>query len=91
MVASVMKLSSLSLLSILKFLKIFFLPFESRFDYGVNPQRAERFYPEIRKYYPDLKDGSLEPGYSGIRPKLTGPGQKPADFIIQVIFCSQKH
>ncbi|KAH0912251.1 hypothetical protein HID58_035572 [Brassica napus] len=62
---------------------IFFLLFESRFDYGVNPQRAERFYPEIRKYYPDLKDGSLEPGYSGIRPKITGPGQKAADFIIQ--------
>nr|VDC62813.1 unnamed protein product [Brassica rapa] len=57
--------------------------FLNKFDYGVNPQRAERFYPEIRKYYPDLKDGSLEPGCSGIRPKITGPGQKAADFIIQ--------
>ncbi|KAG2258290.1 hypothetical protein Bca4012_021587 [Brassica carinata] len=57
--------------------------FLNKFDYGVNPQRAERFYPEIRKYYPDLKDGSLEPGYSGIRPKLSGPKQPPADFVIQ--------
>ncbi|CAF2048063.1 unnamed protein product [Brassica rapa] len=57
--------------------------FLNKFDYGVNPQRAEKFYPEIRKYYPDLKDGSLEPGYSGIRPKLSGPKQHPVDFIIQ--------
>lgn len=55
-----------------------------RFDYSVNPNSAERFYPEIRKYYPNLKDGSLEPGYSGIRPKLSGPSQLPADFVIQV-------
>lgn len=57
--------------------------FLNRFDYSVNPERAERFYPEIRKYYPKLKDGSLEPGYSGIRPKLSGPGQIPCDFAIQ--------
>ncbi|KAJ0974666.1 hypothetical protein J5N97_016631 [Dioscorea zingiberensis] len=57
--------------------------FLNRFDYSVNPDRAKRFYPEIRKYFPDLKDGSLEPGYSGIRPKLSGPKQPPADFVIQ--------
>ncbi|WVZ13477.1 hypothetical protein V8G54_011043 [Vigna mungo] len=57
--------------------------FQNKFDYSVNPNRAERFYPEIRKYYPNLKDGSLEPGYSGIRPKLSGPSQLPADFVIQ--------
>lgn len=45
---------------------------------------AKRFYPEIRKYYPSLKDGSLEPGYAGIRPKLSGPMQTPSDFIVQV-------
>ncbi|KAL1191524.1 L-2-hydroxyglutarate dehydrogenase [Cardamine amara subsp. amara] len=57
--------------------------FLNKFDYRVNPQRAEKFYPEIRKYYPDLKDGTLEPGYSGIRPKLTGPKQPTSDFVIQ--------
>ncbi|XP_010525457.1 PREDICTED: L-2-hydroxyglutarate dehydrogenase, mitochondrial-like [Tarenaya hassleriana] len=57
--------------------------FLNRFDYVVNPKRAEKFYPEIRKYYPELKDESLEPGYSGIRPKLSGPKQPPADFVIQ--------
>ena len=56
-----------------------------RFDYSVNPTRCSVFYPVIRKYFPNLKDGSLEPGYSGIRPKLSGPGQPPSDFVIQVL------
>lgn len=58
--------------------------FLNRFDYTVRADRGDRFYPEIRKYFPNLKDGSLEPGYSGIRPKLSGPGQAPSDFVIQV-------
>ncbi|KAI9153111.1 hypothetical protein LWI28_006037 [Acer negundo] len=57
--------------------------FLNKFDYSVNASHAEMFYPEIRKYYPSLRDGSLEPGYSGIRPKLSGPGQSPVDFVIQ--------
>ncbi|GMH08088.1 hypothetical protein Nepgr_009928 [Nepenthes gracilis] len=57
--------------------------FLNRFDYSVCPDKADRFYPEIRKYYPSLKDGSLEPGYAGIRTKLSGPRQMPADFVIQ--------
>lgn len=59
-----------------------------RFDYSVCSKRVELFYPEIRKYYPNLKDGSLQPGYSGIRPKLSGPRQSPTDFLIQVISCT---
>lgn len=55
-----------------------------RFDYSVSADRANQFYSEIRKYYPDLKDGSLEPSYAGIRPKLSGPGHGSVDFIIQV-------
>ncbi|KAL0453179.1 UNVERIFIED_CONTAM: L-2-hydroxyglutarate dehydrogenase, mitochondrial [Sesamum latifolium] len=38
--------------------------FLNLFDYSVPGDRANRFYPEIRKYYPYLKDGSLEPGYA---------------------------
>ncbi|GJN17397.1 hypothetical protein PR202_gb04459 [Eleusine coracana subsp. coracana] len=57
--------------------------FLNRFDYTVNPTRCSRFYPVIRKYFPNLKDGCLEPGYSGIRPKLSGPGHPPSDFVIQ--------
>jgi len=52
-------------------------------DYRVDPARGERFYNEIRKYWPDLADGGLQPAYSGIRPKLSGPGEANADFVIQ--------
>lgn len=57
--------------------------FLNMFDYSVSRERANQFYAAIRKYYPNLKDGSLEPGYAGIRPKLSGPKQAPADFVIQ--------
>ncbi|CAL1379938.1 unnamed protein product [Linum trigynum] len=57
--------------------------FLDKYDYTVDASQAEGFYPAIRKYYPNLKDGSLEPGYSGIRPKVTGPGQSAGDFVIQ--------
>jgi L-2-hydroxyglutarate oxidase LhgO len=29
-----------------------------------------------------LKDGALSPDYSGVRPKIVGPGQLSADFLI---------
>ena len=52
-------------------------------DYEVNPARGESFYAAIRRYWPGLPDGALQPGYSGIRPKIVGPGQPGQDFIIQ--------
>jgi L-2-hydroxyglutarate oxidase LhgO len=52
------------------------------YDYEVDPARAESFYPAIRTYWPGLPDGTLVPDYSGIRPKLTGPGEPAADFLI---------
>ncbi len=53
-----------------------------RESYTVDPRRAEAFYDRIRAYWPGLPDGSLVPDYCGIRPKLSGPGEKPADFMI---------
>ncbi len=53
-----------------------------RYDYNVDPARASSFYPAIRTYWPGLPDGTLVPDYSGIRPKLTGPGEPAADFMI---------
>ncbi|MEZ2330217.1 NAD(P)/FAD-dependent oxidoreductase [Mesorhizobium sp. RCC_202] len=52
-------------------------------DYRVDPARAERFYGAIRKYWPDLADGALQPAYSGIRPKLSSQGKADGDFVIQ--------
>lgn len=52
-------------------------------DYAVDPARAERFYPAIRKYWPTLPDGALMPSYSGIRPKIVPPAVATQDFLIQ--------
>ncbi len=52
-------------------------------DYSVDPARAERFYAAVRTYYPELRDGSLQPDYCGIRPKLHGPGEPQPDFMVQ--------
>ncbi len=49
----------------------------------------DKFYSEIRKYYPSLPDRALQPDYAGIRPKLSGSGELTADFLIQVILTSQ--
>src|SRR5271170_4264892 len=51
-------------------------------NYAVDPRRADSFYDRIRAYWPGVPAGSLVPDYCGIRPKLTGPGEKPADFMI---------
>ncbi|MHA7874538.1 NAD(P)/FAD-dependent oxidoreductase [Roseivivax sp.] len=52
-------------------------------DYGVDPARAEAFETAIRRYWPGLPEGRLEPDYSGVRPKLRGPGGGAFDFEIQ--------
>jgi L-2-hydroxyglutarate oxidase LhgO len=54
-----------------------------RIDYAVDPARAERFYPAIRKYWPALPDGALMPSYSGMRPKIVPPQIASQDFVIQ--------
>jgi L-2-hydroxyglutarate oxidase LhgO len=53
-----------------------------REDYDVDPARADSFYARIRTYWPGLPDGALYPDYSGIRPKLSGPGEPARDFMI---------
>jgi L-2-hydroxyglutarate oxidase LhgO len=52
-------------------------------DYAVDPARAERFYPAIRRYWPALPDGALMPSYSGMRPKIVPPAVAVQDFLIQ--------
>lgn len=52
-------------------------------DYDVDPRRAEVFYAAIRTYYPGLKDGAIEPGYAGMRPKISPKGTQAADFVVQ--------
>jgi L-2-hydroxyglutarate oxidase LhgO len=54
-----------------------------RINYAVDPARAAGFAEAIRRYWPGLPAGALQPGYAGIRPKISGPGEPPADFVIQ--------
>ena len=52
-------------------------------DLLVDPKRGDAFYAEVRKYWPGLKDGALQAGYAGIRPKLQAAGVAAGDFVIQ--------
>ena len=52
-------------------------------NYEVDPRRAESFYASIRRWWPELKDGALAPGYAGIRPKIVPPGAPAQDFVVQ--------
>ena len=51
-------------------------------DYTVDPHRGDKFYAAIRTYWPGMPDDSLQPGYAGIRPKISGPKEPAADFSI---------
>lgn len=50
-------------------------------DYSVDESRAAMFYKEVSKFWPTLDPAQLQPGYSGQRPKATGPGEE-GDFVI---------
>jgi L-2-hydroxyglutarate oxidase LhgO len=53
-------------------------------DYAVDPSRGALFAESIRRYWPSIRVEDVVPGYAGIRPKLAGPGEVPADFRIEV-------
>ena len=52
-------------------------------DYTVDPSRSDSFYAAVRTYWPGLKDGALQPGYAGIRPKIVPKGAPAQDFVVQ--------
>jgi L-2-hydroxyglutarate oxidase LhgO len=54
----------------------------AQIDYTVSPGIAARFAPVIAHYWPGIREEMLTPDYSGVRPKLSGPGQAAADFRI---------
>ncbi|HLL19373.1 MAG TPA: NAD(P)/FAD-dependent oxidoreductase [Rubrivivax sp.] len=51
-------------------------------DYTVDPGRAAPFEAAIRRYWPGLPTGALQPGYCGVRPKIHGPNESAPDFRI---------
>ncbi|SCU96952.1 LAFA_0G08988g1_1 [Lachancea sp. 'fantastica'] len=53
-------------------------------EYKVNVNNLEKAARAIKKYYPHIKTQDLQPAYSGIRPKLGGPGETALkDFYIR--------
>ncbi len=52
-------------------------------DYRVDPGRAPVFAEAIRRYWPGLPEGALQPDYAGLRPKLSGPGEPAQDFRVE--------
>jgi L-2-hydroxyglutarate oxidase LhgO len=53
-------------------------------DYHVDAARESAFRESIAGYYPGIASRSLLPAYAGIRPKLVGAGEVPADFRIDL-------
>ena len=56
--------------------------FVDEVEYSVNPDRAPFFYEAARRFWPDIQDGDLEPGYAGVRPKLSRARAGDNDFVI---------
>ena len=54
-----------------------------RIEYVVDPRRADSFYDAVRRYWPGLRDGQIQPGYAGIRPKIVPKGAPGQDFVVQ--------
>ncbi len=52
-------------------------------DYSVAPEKAGLFYEHARKFLPFLKPENVSCDMAGIRPKLQGPGDPVADFVIR--------
>jgi L-2-hydroxyglutarate oxidase LhgO len=51
-------------------------------DYSFDESRKPLFVDAIRRYYPGLDPDRLQPGYTGIRPKIAGPQDGFGDFRI---------
>jgi L-2-hydroxyglutarate oxidase LhgO len=51
-------------------------------NYDFSDARRDDFVAAIQRYYPALDPQALEPGYTGIRPKIGGPEHPNVDFQI---------
>jgi L-2-hydroxyglutarate oxidase LhgO len=51
--------------------------------YAVAPERLAQFVRDVQRWWPSLSPDALQPGYSGVRPKLSGPSAPAADFLVR--------
>ena len=54
-----------------------------RIDYEFDDSRREQFVTAIKSYFPTLDESRLQPGYTGIRPKLALKEGQIDDFVIR--------
>jgi len=52
------------------------------YTFELSEERRQHFEKSVRDYYPALDANRLQPGYVGVRPRISGPGEAPADFIV---------
>lgn len=52
-------------------------------DYRFDESRKPAFEKAIRRYFPALDSTRLQPGYVGVRPKISAPQEAAADFRIE--------
>ena len=51
-------------------------------DYSFDESHKQDFVAAIQAYFPNLDPERLHPSYTGIRPKISGPGIAAADFLL---------
>jgi L-2-hydroxyglutarate oxidase LhgO len=56
--------------------------FVSEPRYDVDPGKAREFARSVARYLPGLQSAWLSPDYAGVRPRLAGPGDAFADFVV---------
>ena len=52
-------------------------------DYSFDESRKDEFVSAVARYYPAVRNRDVMPAYTGIRPKISGPKEPSADFVIQ--------
>lgn len=52
-------------------------------DYQVDAEKRDKFSSAVRQYWPAMDAAKLQAAYSGVRPKISGPGEAAADFVLQ--------
>ena len=52
-------------------------------SYQFDDRQRGAFAASIRQWWPAMRDEDLTPDFVGVRPKIAGPGQPSADFVVQ--------
>jgi len=59
-------------------------------NYEVDQKIGDVFKSACGGFWPGIRDRDVTPAYCGVRPKISGPGQPNADFIVQNVAANNK-